>query len=62
MKHLREIMYVDCFLITKKKKKKIPWRFLMNITFKLKINTYIHESWIYLTQSVKCELRVSSRI
>lgn len=44
------------------KKKKIPWRFLMNITFKLKINTYIHESWIYLTQSVKCELRVSSRI
>lgn len=22
MKHLREIMYVDCFLITKKKKKK----------------------------------------
>lgn len=58
MKDLREIMHMDYY----QKKKKIPWGFLMNIAFKLKINSYIHESWIYLTQSVKCESRVSSLI
>lgn len=42
MQHLREVKNVHefCFLISTKK---IPLGFLMDITFNIKVNMYIHE-------------------